>query len=450
MALPDMPRKMLPPPITKHNSTPSACTGAISSAIRASIPGSRPYSRAPISASPETFNRTRRYLRSADMRPMLIRSDDPVSRSAKDTPKGPFRSPFRPATACWCHVRPFRDRLRPTLLAADRCGASALELSSHLRRKIGTMAVNSLAEGKARKTGDANRRPGRLSRFLDDIRDPGLLVDDKDLLEQNDFLVKLPQPPIDHLFDDRIRLPARPRLLAQDTAFAVERGLRYRDDVEIERARRRDMHGQLFAEARQLVSAGARRQGHDDTDPADSRAERVMDVREDSTFSDRQPLQPAQYQILSDRRDQVCQLGLDRSTRARENSHSERRHLATAVEREFADVRDESLKFFIARHKVGLGIDFHDRADRAVRRHPDQPFGGHAPGLVGGRCQTLLPQPVDGRFDISAAVAQRPLAIHHPRASLFAQLPDQRRGHLRHWFSSRLCVAGRSCLCFTR
>ena len=210
------------------------------------------------------------------------------------------------------------------------------------------------------------------------------------------------------------------------------------------------MHGQLLAEARQLVSASGRRQGHDDPDPTDARPERVVDVGKNGTFSDCQPLQPTQYQILADRRDQVCQLGLDRSTRARENSLSERRHLAVAVERELADSRDEGLKFLIARNKVGFGIDFQDRADRAARRHPDQPFGGNSPGLVGGRCQTLLPQPIDGGLDISTAIAQRPLAIHHPRASLFAQLLDQRRGHLRHWFSSRLCVAGRSYLWFTR
>src|SRR5215468_8460167 len=141
------------------------------------------------------------------MRSTLIRTDDPVSRWAQDTPKGPFRSPFRP----------------PMRLAANRCGASALELSGHLRRKIGTVAVNSLAEGEARKAGDANRHPSRLSRLLDDIGDPGLLVDDKDLLEQDDFLVKLAQPAIDHLFDDRVGLPARARLVAQDPAFAVER-----------------------------------------------------------------------------------------------------------------------------------------------------------------------------------------------------------------------------------
>ena len=114
--------------------------------------------------------------------------------------------------------------------------------------------------------------------MLDDTGDPGLLVDDKGLLEQDDFLVKLAQPPVDHLFDDRIGLPARARLLAQDPAFAVEGRLRYRSDVEIQRARCRDMHGQLLAEARQLVSAGARCQGNDDADPADSRAERVVDV----------------------------------------------------------------------------------------------------------------------------------------------------------------------------
>src|SRR5438105_591238 len=66
MAAPDMPRKMLPPPITRHNSTPSRCTASTSAATWATIGGSSPYSRSPISASPDSFSSTRRYLNAPD------------------------------------------------------------------------------------------------------------------------------------------------------------------------------------------------------------------------------------------------------------------------------------------------------------------------------------------------------------------------------------------------
>src|SRR5207244_10752053 len=100
------------------------------------------------------------------------------------------------------------------------------------------MAVDSLAEGKARKAGDPNRRPGRLPRLLDHSRDPGLLIDDKDLLEQDDFFIELAQAPIDHLINDSLGLPARARLLAQHSALALECRLRHQGGVEIKRAGR--------------------------------------------------------------------------------------------------------------------------------------------------------------------------------------------------------------------
>ena len=55
-----MPRMMFPPPTTIASSTPRCWTPTISSAIAATRAGSRPCSRSPISASPESFRRTRR------------------------------------------------------------------------------------------------------------------------------------------------------------------------------------------------------------------------------------------------------------------------------------------------------------------------------------------------------------------------------------------------------
>src|SRR5712692_1375592 len=54
-----MPRTMLPAPITSATSAPLWCTSTISRAIDSMRPGSTPYSRSPISASPESLTRTR-------------------------------------------------------------------------------------------------------------------------------------------------------------------------------------------------------------------------------------------------------------------------------------------------------------------------------------------------------------------------------------------------------
>src|SRR4051794_24969187 len=50
---------MLPPPITSATSSPSARTSTSSRASPSTVAASRPYSRGPIRASPESFSRTR-------------------------------------------------------------------------------------------------------------------------------------------------------------------------------------------------------------------------------------------------------------------------------------------------------------------------------------------------------------------------------------------------------
>src|SRR5438034_10642671 len=71
---------------------------------------------------------------------------------------------------------------------------------------------------------------------------------------------------------------------------------------------------------------------------------------------------------------------------------------------------------FVARDEVGLGIDLDDHALGAFDRDADQTFRGDAVGLLGGLGQTLLAQPIDRRIDVARCLADRGLAIHHPRA----------------------------------
>ena len=59
LAAAETPRKMLPPPMTRHTSMPARTTSPTSLAMRPTISVSRPYSRRPIRASPEIFSRTR-------------------------------------------------------------------------------------------------------------------------------------------------------------------------------------------------------------------------------------------------------------------------------------------------------------------------------------------------------------------------------------------------------
>src|SRR6516225_3333915 len=169
---------MLPPPITRHSSTPKAQTDSISCATRATISGSRPYSRVPINASPDTLRRTRRYLRSAGMRLTQIRPDRPVSGSGLRVHQtGHVVASFdslpgragKPRHAPIMVPPYFRFRLDPwiALALSERRVSSALELSRHLGREIGTITIDPLAERVAHIARHPNRRARSLRRLVD-------------------------------------------------------------------------------------------------------------------------------------------------------------------------------------------------------------------------------------------------------------------------------------------
>ena len=146
------------------------------------------------------------------------------------------------------------------------------------------------------------------------------------------------------------------------------------------------------------------------------------------------------------RRDQVGQLVGDGAAGPGIGRLLQRLDIAVAADRERGDRAHERLEQLVARDEIGLGIDLDDGAGGAARRDPDKPFGGDAPGLLGGGGKPLLAQPIDRGLDIAAALAERALAIHHAGAGLLAQFLDQRRGDLGHCFilSYTLAAAGAS------
>src|SRR5580700_8659868 len=275
-AEPDTPRKMLPPPITRQISTPSACTDWISLAMRPTISGSRPYSRAPISASPDSFKRTRRYLRSADMRPSLTRLAELSRWQGQDTTKSTRR--LHLSQSGGASAFPRRKGPRKKL----RRNASVFQLRRNLGREIRALPLNSLAQRETRKTFNANRRTRGFARLLDNLRNLGLLIDDEGLLEEHKLLVKFAQATFDHSVDDRVGFAGGPRLFPQHVAFAVERGWRHRGDVEVQRVRRRDVHRQLLSKACQLVGGSTRGEDNNHADLTEARRESVVDVSENA------------------------------------------------------------------------------------------------------------------------------------------------------------------------
>src|SRR5918997_7075063 len=97
---------MLPPPTTIATSTPRSATFFICPAIAWIRPASAPYSRSPISASPESFSRMRR---NAGVAPSVPPPSRPMARSL--FPDG------EPREAADHHVLPgLRGRLGAELL----------------------------------------------------------------------------------------------------------------------------------------------------------------------------------------------------------------------------------------------------------------------------------------------------------------------------------------------
>src|SRR5262244_389121 len=194
-----MPRKILPPPTTTQTSAPRSCTDLISAAMRSSTSRSRPYSRSPMSASPDTFSSTRRYFKPALMFRLSwggLRGAD-IWRRAAPARQGRGRRPC--------------------------CSSfSASHRSGDLGGKVILPLLDALAELEAGDAGHLDRRTNLLARGLDRLPHSLLGVDDVDLFEENHFLVELAQAALHHLGDDLGRLARSRGLLGQDLALVVD------------------------------------------------------------------------------------------------------------------------------------------------------------------------------------------------------------------------------------
>ena len=106
-------------------------------------------------------------------------------------------------------------------------------------------------------------------------------VDHKGLGQQYDFFEELAHPAFDHFLDDFLRLAGVTGLLDQDGTLAFDNVCIKLVGRDCQRAGRSDVHGNLFAESRKLVSVTGRFQTDQNTDLAHTRDHLVMDVRRD-------------------------------------------------------------------------------------------------------------------------------------------------------------------------
>src|SRR5688572_32649619 len=178
-AAPAIPRKMLPPPTTTHNSWPVAFAAAISAARPATVSGSMPNWPGPINASPDSFSRIRLnrgrvmeigYPRVWRMRfyGAPARLPTAVCPWRQRTQKGRSRSPALPFLA---PIRRSGDRL----VFFGACG------SRDFRGEIVLLLLDAFAQLETDETLERNRRTGILAGGGDDVGDRSLVVHDEQL-----------------------------------------------------------------------------------------------------------------------------------------------------------------------------------------------------------------------------------------------------------------------------
>src|SRR3954452_879984 len=102
----------------------------------------------------------------------------------------------------------------------------------------------------------------------------------------------------------------------------------------------------------------------------------------------------------------------------------------------------EGAERVVVRHRLGLAADADDRPGRAVDAGEDTALGRLATGPLARLREALLAERALCRFEVSSALDERLLALHHPGARRVAELLDEACADRRHCaLSSVLGVA---------
>src|ERR1035438_4063491 len=96
------------------------------------------------------------------------------------------------------------------------------------------------------------------------------------------------------------------------------------------------------------------------------------------------------------------------------------------------DIVHQFLEIGVARHEIGLAVDFHQHAELAARMDvtADQALFGEPRGLLVGGRDTALPQNDFCVADVAVGLHQGALAFHHAGAGAVAELLYELRGNV--------------------
>src|SRR2546426_6000876 len=203
--LPASPRKMLPPPITRASSQPSAWTSFSSAPNAASTSGSIPYPAGPASASPLILRSTRRYVGAA---------------------------------------------------AVATAGGSGSGLASSGGLLVVRTPLERFPELEAGEAAHRDVDAEPHDRLFDDLLDGPIALLDERLLEEADVLVEALDLPFDDALDDLLGLAGLPGLREVDLALGLELLRRHVLTAHVARSCSRHLHRQVLHELLELGGLG--------------------------------------------------------------------------------------------------------------------------------------------------------------------------------------------------
>ena len=180
------------------------------------------------------------------------------------------------------------------------------------------------------------------------------------------------------------------------------------------------MHGDLLAKRLEDIGASGGLKRYKHPDPAKAGGGCVVHVGYDSTRTNRHGGHAAQRHVLADGCDLVGQLVSNVTSGVRIVGSGQRVQIARS-QRKTGQCRGEFLKFGVAGHKVGLGVQLDNSTFGAVDGECHQTFRGHAAGFLGSSCQALCAKPVNGGFHVAVSLGKCLLAVHHACARFFAK-----------------------------
>src|SRR6266566_754976 len=334
VAVPVMPRKILPPPMTTASCTPAATTDLISSAMRSMVARSTPYGAEPIRASPESFSSTRRYAgvwvkrRSSDLVIVLLNCRHYFCREVG-------------------HL--FFDALA--------------HLETHEARDVGVVALQQLVDGHV-----------------------GIFYER--LAEQSNLAEVFIDAPFDHLVDDVGRFARGFGLFGKDFFFLRDRRRRHLLLRDAFGATGGDVHREVLA---QTFVAATEFNQHADLAAVHIAADvaTVGLITDETAHAD--VLAEFHHHAFARLRHGRAVV-LDRQFVKRVHvSRIVRRH-------HLGHDRGKSDEVIALGDEVGLGIHFHDRRELtiAAHEHADGAVGGGAAGLLLNLGAGLLAQQVLG------------------------------------------------------